>query len=87
VTSYRFFAWVTTVLGGLLALVTGSATLMFGGVAMKRYIASGGGEGGEILLMTLILGGIPCAVGLLFFRLGCSMLRKSPRPAAPSRER
>jgi hypothetical protein len=79
----RFFGWLMMAAGGLIALTTGACTLYV--LAGLMANGSGGyGTTGEWAVMALVIGGLPCLIGVgLFF--GGRKLSRPPRArrAAP----
>ncbi|HYD28965.1 hypothetical protein [Brevundimonas sp.] len=74
----RFFGLLMMAAGGLIALTTGACTLY---VVLAGLMANGsGGYGttGEWVVMALVIGGLPCLIGVGLF-LGGRKLSRPPR--------
>jgi hypothetical protein len=72
----RFFGWLIMAAGGLIALTTGACTLYV--LAGLMTDGTGGyGTTGEWVLLALVIGGLPCLIGVGLFFGG----RKLSRPS------
>jgi hypothetical protein len=77
----RFWTWVLIVAGGLMLLLCGSCTAwwMTEAIGEIRNPAPGyEGLGELVLLITLIVGGFPTVLGLLFLLLGLKRRKATP---------
>jgi len=81
-----FWAWVVLTTGGLIILLCGPCTLFFASGALVG-LAKGedAGLAGFILVVSLIIGGLPTAGGIVLALNGFESLRKlrSQPPAGP----
>ena len=83
----QFFGWLLMGVGGLIAGTTGACTVYF----LAVPIFSGGGTeyfGGLLswIMLVLVLGGIPCMIGVAVFSGGRALCRRRPsqRPTMPT---
>ncbi len=78
----RFLAWLLMGVGVLVALTTGACTLY----VLAGLIANGtGGYGGvgEWIGLSLVIGGLPCLIGVALFFGGRRLGRPAPARVTP----
>ena len=82
-TASKYAAWaiVVMILGGLLAVSTGLCT---GAVVISGLTSSGGELSGPgLAVLGLIIGGIPCLIGIGMFLAARKWGKRKPPPAKP----
>jgi hypothetical protein len=71
----RFFGWILLLVGGLIATLCGLCTAVF-------FVTGLFGDRSYVVL-SLVIGGLPTALGFGLFVAGRSLLRPPPKPPGP----
>ena len=82
----RFGAYIMLTLGGLITLLCGTCTLWLGAASIAELFNAAEPQAREwgwpILIIDLIFGGVPTAVGVFLLVLGVRALRRGRLPHA-----